>query len=56
MAPPPKFEVNRIPAVPHPGPPPIPEAEIIRQFAAHEDVAEKIYSTYDFSQTFASKK
>jgi hypothetical protein len=51
MAPPPKFEVNRIPAVPHPGPPPIPEAEIIRQFAAHEDVAEKIYNTYDFTQT-----
>jgi hypothetical protein len=51
MAPPPKFEVNRIPAVPHPGPPPIPEAEIIRQFGAHEDVAEKIYGTYDFSQT-----
>ena len=40
---------------PHPGgaarPPPIPEAEIIRQLGAHEDVAEKIYSTYDFSQT-----
>ncbi len=51
MAPPPKFEVNRIPAVPHPGPPPIPEAEIIRQLGAHEDVAEKIYGTYDFSQT-----
>jgi hypothetical protein len=51
MAPPPKFEVNRIPAVPHPGPPPIPELEIIRRFAASEDVAEKTYGTYDFTQT-----
>jgi hypothetical protein len=51
MAPPPKFEVNRIPAVPHPGPPPIPVQEIIQKFSAAEDVAQKIYNTYDFSQT-----
>jgi hypothetical protein len=51
MTPPPKFEVNRIPAVPHPGPPPIPVEQIIQRFAASEDVAQKIYSTYDFSQT-----
>jgi hypothetical protein len=51
MAPPPKFEVRRIPSVPHPGPPPIPEQEIIRRFAANEDAAKKVYETYDFVQT-----
>jgi hypothetical protein len=51
MAPPPKFEVKRIPSVPHPGPPPIPEQEIIRRFAANEDAAKKVFDTYDFSQT-----
>ena len=51
MAPPPKFEVKRIPTVPHPGPPPIPEQEIIRRFAASEDAAKKVYDTYDFTET-----
>ena len=51
MAPPPKFEVKRIPSVPHPGPPPIPEQEIIRRFAANEDAAKKVYESYDFEQT-----
>ncbi|MGA3294062.1 MAG: hypothetical protein ABSE45_08775 [Candidatus Acidiferrales bacterium] len=51
MAPPPKFEVKRIPSVPHPGPPPIPEQEIIRRFAANEDAAKAVYDTYDFTQT-----
>jgi hypothetical protein len=51
MAPPPKFEVKRIPSVPHPGPPPIPEQEIIRRFVANEDAAKKMYETYDFTQT-----
>jgi hypothetical protein len=51
MGPPPKFEVKRIPSVPHPGPPPIPEQEIIRRFAANEDVAKKVYDSYDFVQT-----
>jgi hypothetical protein len=51
MAPPPKFDVKRIPSIPHPGPPPIPEQEIIRKFAANEDAARKVYDTYDFSQT-----
>jgi hypothetical protein len=51
MAPPPKFEVKRIPSVPNPGPPPIPEQEIIRRFAANEDAAKKVYQTYDFTQT-----
>ena len=51
MAPPPKYEVRRIPSVPHPGPPPIPQEEIIRRFAAAEDAAQKVYGTYDFMQT-----
>jgi hypothetical protein len=51
MAPPPKFEVKRIPSVPHPGPPPIPVQEIIQKFAANEDAAKGAYSTYDFTET-----
>jgi hypothetical protein len=51
MAPPPKFEVKRIPSVPHPGPPPIPADAIIHRFAANEDAARKIYDAYDFMQT-----
>jgi hypothetical protein len=51
MGPPPKFEVNRIPAQPHPGPPPIPESEIIRQFAANEDAMKKAYDAYNFDRT-----
>jgi hypothetical protein len=51
MAPPPKFEVKRIPSVPHPGPPPIPASQIIQRFAANEDAARKIYDAYDFMQT-----
>lgn len=51
MAPPPKFEVKRIPAVPQPGPPPIPQDEIIRRFAANEDVVKKVYGTYDYAMT-----
>jgi len=51
MAPPPKFEVKRIPSVPHPGPPPLPAQEIIQRFAANEDVAKSVYKTYDFTET-----
>ena len=51
MAPPPKFEVNRIPSVPHPGPPPIPEQQIIQKFAANEDGMKKAYAAYNFTQT-----
>jgi hypothetical protein len=51
MAPPPKFEVKRITAEPHPGPPPIPESEMLQRMAANEDVMKKEYSTYDFTQT-----
>ena len=51
IAPPPSYKINRIPATPHPGPPPIPVQEIIRRFAAAEDVAKQVYDTYDFTQT-----
>jgi len=51
MAPPPKFEVKRLPSVPHPGPPPVPEQEIIRRFAANEDFLKKLYESYTFTQT-----
>ena len=51
MAPPPKYEVKRIPSVPRPGPPPIPQDEIVRKFAAAEDAALKVYDSYDFMQT-----
>ena len=51
QAPPPKFEVKRIPAQPHPGPPPIPEQEIIQKFAAKEDVMKKAFDTYSFQES-----
>lgn len=51
MAPPPKFEVKRIPSIPHPGPPPIPEQEIIQKSAANETIAKKMYDEYSFKQT-----
>src|SRR5580698_11003366 len=51
QAPPPKFEVKRIPTEPHPGPPPIPAEEIIKKFAANEDVMKQKFDTYDYTQT-----
>jgi hypothetical protein len=51
QAPPPTFKVERIPAEPHPGPPPLPMEEIIHRFAANEDVMKKAYETYDFTQS-----
>lgn len=53
MAPPPKFEVHRIPSVPHPGPPPIPQDEIIRRFAANEDIMARAYKSYTFTETIS---
>lgn len=50
MAPPPKFEVKRISAEPHPGPPPIPEAEIIRRFSANEMLMKTQYDAYSFKE------
>ena len=51
QAPPPKFEVKRIPAQPHPGPPPIPEQEIIHKFSINEDVMKKAFDTYTFQES-----
>src|SRR5579872_6815980 len=51
IAPPPQYKVNRISAIPHPGPPPIPVEQIIQKFAAAEDLNKKAYDTYDFDQT-----
>jgi len=51
MAPPPTFEVHRMPSMPHAGPPPIPEAQIIQRLAANEDAAKKAYDSYTFSET-----
>src|SRR5271156_4190795 len=51
QAPPPTFKVERIPAEPHPGPPPLPVEEIIQKFAANENVMKKVYDTYDFTQS-----
>jgi hypothetical protein len=51
MAPPPKFEVHRIPSTPHPGPPPIPEQQIIQKFAANEDVMKQAFDTYTYTET-----
>lgn len=51
IAPPPTIVVNRIPTTPHPGPPPIPEQEIIQKFAANEDVMKKAFDTYTYTQS-----
>jgi hypothetical protein len=51
LPPPPKFEVRRLPSIPHPGPPPVPEQEIVQKFAANEDLLAKVYKTYTFTQT-----
>src|SRR6202795_3416926 len=51
QAPPPTFKVERIPAEPHPGPPPVPIEVIIQKFAANEDVMKKAYDAYDFTQS-----
>jgi len=48
--PPPRYDVKRLSSIPHPGPPPIPEQEIIQKFAAAEDLAKKVYADYTFTQ------
>jgi hypothetical protein len=50
LPPPPKFEVKRIPSVPHPGPPPIPLETIVQKLAANEDAEKKIYDSSEFVQ------
>jgi len=51
IAPPPKYEATRVSNEPHPAAPPIPEEEIVKKFAANEDVMKKAYDAYTFSQT-----
>jgi hypothetical protein len=51
IAAPPKYEATRVSNEPHPAAPPIPEAEIVKRFAANEEVMKKEYDAYTFSQT-----
>jgi hypothetical protein len=51
IAPPPTINVKRLPSVPNPGPPPIPEQQIIQRFAANEDVMRKAFDTYIYTQS-----
>jgi len=46
IAPPPKFEVKRIPIQPNPDAPPVPTADIIQRFTTNEDVMKKAYDSY----------
>jgi len=51
IAPPPKFELKKIPATPHPTvPPPIPAAEIIQRFTHNEDLNKQAYDADTFDQ------
>lgn len=51
IPPPPKFEVHRISNDPTPPAPPLPEAEIIKRFAANEQVMKKEYNESIFDET-----
>lgn len=51
MTPPPGKEVKRIPTSPAAAPPPVPAAEIIRQFAAREDEFSRAHVNYGFHRT-----
>ncbi len=50
IAPPPKFEVKRIPTNPSPGAPPIPAEQIIHRFSANEDLFKQAYNGYRLDQ------
>jgi hypothetical protein len=57
VAPPPKFEVKRLPAQPTDvKAPPIPADEIIRRFSANEDVMKKAFDQFSFTQTVRIKE
>ncbi|MGA8266398.1 MAG: hypothetical protein WB787_01475 [Candidatus Acidiferrales bacterium] len=57
VAPPPKYEVKRVPAQPvDVKAPPIPADEIIRRFAANEDVMKKAFDQFSFNQTIRIKE
>jgi hypothetical protein len=51
IAPPPTYTVKRLPSVPHPDAPAIPEQQIIQRFAANEDVMKQAFDTYTYTQT-----
>ncbi len=51
IAPPPKFEVRRIPTSPDAGAPPVPAEQIIHRFTANEDLFKKAYNGYRLDQT-----
>jgi hypothetical protein len=51
IAPPPKFEVKRIPSSPNAGAPPLPAEQIIRRFAVNEDLFKQAYNSYRLEQT-----
>jgi hypothetical protein len=51
IAPPPTYTVKRLPSVPHPDAPAIPEQQIIQKFAANEDVMKKAFDNYTYTQT-----
>ena len=52
IAPPPTFELKKIPAKPEPAPPPIPADEIIQRFTHNEDLDQKLYDADTMDQTF----
>lgn len=57
VAPPPKYEVKRVPAQPADvKPPPIPADEIIRRFTTNEDAMKKAFDQFSFSQTIRIKE
>jgi hypothetical protein len=50
QAPPPTYKVDRISGTPHPGPPPMPQEQIVAKFAASEDALKKAFETFTFTQ------
>ena len=57
VAPPPKYEVKRVPAQPvDVKAPPIPAEEIIRRFATNEDVMKKAFDQFSYNQTIRIKE
>jgi hypothetical protein len=51
LGPPPKFEAKRASNEPNAGAPPLPQEEIIKRFAANEDVMKNAYATYHFNES-----
>ena len=51
VTPPPKYESHKVDTAPEIKAPPLPPEDIIKKFAANEDVMKKAYDTYSFKQT-----